>query len=174
MEHCERSIVSDTWVLWTLCHLLEVLDSFVGSNPYQQQMLVQSWGTSLSVSAHTVSCQIDILYHSPQWSAPLPHIPRNTCHHHRKHKWGSLLIPCRPFRMKVKVGGHWGVVCGFDLCLFGSRRCLPKHDIRIVDCVKRGSKEDCKDENVVLGVVQCGVSDHARIEKGNCSVSCSW
>ena len=118
--------------MWTLRHLLEVLDSFVSSNPYQQQMLVQSWGTSLSVSAHIVSHQIDILYHSPQWSAPLPHIPRNMCHHHWKYKWGSLLIPCWLFRMKVKAEDHWGVVCGFDLCLFGLRRCLPKHDICIV------------------------------------------
>ena len=46
------------------------------------------------------------------------------------------------FIWRWRRGGHWGVVCGFDLCLFGLRRRLPKHDIHIVDCVKRGSKED--------------------------------
>ena len=36
-----------------------------------------------------------------------------------------------------------------------------------------GGCPNSKDENVVLGVVQCGVSDHARIEKGNGNVGCS-
>ena len=48
-------------------------------------------------------------------------------------------------RMKVKVDGRLRVICGFDLCLFGSRRRLLKHDIRTAGpcCMKRGSKEDC-------------------------------
>jgi hypothetical protein len=53
-------------VLWTFRHLLEVLDSFVGSNPYQQQMLVPSWGSSPQVLARIVSHQIDIPYRNPQ------------------------------------------------------------------------------------------------------------
>ena len=71
--------------LWTLCHLLEVLDCFVGNNPYQQQMSVPSWGSSPRVLAHIVSHQIDIPYYNPQWSA-LHHIPHRIFQCCQKHR----------------------------------------------------------------------------------------